>query len=219
MLIRRALLMTVAGASVFWILFGALVVPAAAAGTTRHLDGSAHSVSLNGSRDPGDDPGHHCHSGGSDDPGDGDRCCVEHCCEPAPPPRPTESPAPTPEPTASPAPTSHPKRAHSPAPHVPPPSAPVIAPRPIGVTPRERVAVSRRPTRSPRPASRPPVLAPSELTIPAVNSGERERPGGSGCGRGDRALDGPGCRDRCGRVPRADPPIRLRDDRCEGSDG
>lgn len=163
MLIRRALLMTVAGASVFWILFGALVVPAAAAGIRSHHDGSAHSAGSNGSRDSG----HHCHGRGSDDPGDGGHCCEEGCCGPAPSPRPTESPAPTPEPTPSSMPTSHPERASSPTPHVPPPPAPVIAPHPISVT-TPHPSPLPAPDREPAPGSRPPVLAPSDLTIPAV---------------------------------------------------
>ena len=58
--------MTIAGASLFWMLFGALDVPAAAAGVTPHFDETAPAVS-SGSNESGDEPGHHCHGRGSGD--------------------------------------------------------------------------------------------------------------------------------------------------------
>ena len=187
MLIRRAFLMTVAGASLFWMLFGALDVPAAAAGVTPHFDGAAPSAASSGSNEPGqkpedepeDEPGHRCHGRGSGDPGDGDRCCEERRCRPEPSPRPTESPEPSAEATATPAPTSHPKRAASPVPRNPSPPAPPVAPRLGGITPRHASSVPAR-VQEPASGSRPPVLAPPELTIPAVVPGGASDSGGVG---------------------------------------
>jgi hypothetical protein len=154
--------MTVAGASLFWMLFGALDVPAAAAGVTAHADAAAPAVS-SGSNDPGD----RCHGKRSGDPDDGDPCCEERCCRPEPSPRPSESPEPSAEATATSAPTSHPKRAASPAPRTPPAPAPVVAPRTGGISTTHTLPVPAR-EQEPPSGSRPPVLAPPELTIPAV---------------------------------------------------
>jgi hypothetical protein len=166
LLIRRALLTTVAGASLFWILFGALDVPAAAAGVTSHVDGAAPAVSSR-SNQSGDEPGHHCHGRGYGDRGDRDPCCQQHCCRRAPSPRPHESAEPTAKPTATSASTPQPKRAATPAPHNQSPPVPVVGPRPGGIITSHPSPV---PSRGEEPASgsRLPVLSPPELTIPAV---------------------------------------------------
>jgi len=183
LLIRRALLMTVAGASLFWMLFGALDVPAAAAGVTQHFDGAAPSAPSSGSnepgQEPGDEPGHHCHGRGSGDPGDSDGCCEERCCRPEPSPRPTESPEPSSEATASSAPTSHPKRATSPAPRIPSPPAPPVASR-LGDIATSHPSTMPATDIEPASGSRPPVLAPPELTIPAVTPVGASDSGGVG---------------------------------------
>jgi len=62
---------------------------------------------------------------------------------------------------------------------MPPPSAPVTGPRPIGVTTRHPSAVPA-PDRQPAPGSRSPVLAPSELTIPPVTPVSASGPAGVG---------------------------------------
>ena len=159
MLIRRALLLLLAGASLFLVLLGPLDVPAAAADTTSH--GGA-VVPRDGSNWLGD-PAEHCHNGWRDEPG-GDN----HCCAPRPAPAPTPTPAPAQAPTAAPkhVPTRTPRR-----------------PRPVLVVPSRSqsastsapsAAVSAGGTPTSSPAQRPPMLAPPALSIPStspVNAG------------------------------------------------
>jgi len=155
LLTRRALLMLLAGASLFLILLGPLDVPAAAADTTSH---SGAVGPRDGSNWRGD-PDEHCHNGWSDEPGGDDHCC-------APPPASAPTPTPAPAPTAAPkhVPTRTPRR-----------------PRPVLVVPSRwqgestsassatsaALPASGSPTSS--PAQRPPVLAPPALAIPSIS--------------------------------------------------
>ena len=167
MLIRRAVLMTIAGASLFWMLFGALDIPAAAAGITAHFGGAAPAADSSGSAEPEDEPGHHCNDKAAGDPGDHDPCCEERCCRSEPSPRPSESPEPTAEPTAVPAPTPHAKRAPAPTPRTPSTPGRVVATSPGGSSTTHPSPVPAR-DQDPASGARAPVLAPPELTIPGV---------------------------------------------------
>jgi hypothetical protein len=148
---RRALLMLLAGASLFLVLLGPLDVPAAAADTTLH---SGALVPRDGSNSPGD-PDEHCRHGWSDEPGGDERGCA-----------PKPEPAPTPTPHSAPATTAVPKLAPTRTPR---------RPRPVLVVPsRSQSASTSAPsagspaagTPTSSPAQRPPVLAPPALTIP-----------------------------------------------------
>jgi hypothetical protein len=147
---RRALLMLLAGASLFLVLLGPLDVPAAAAETTLH---SGALVPRDRSNSPGD-PDEHRH-GWSDEPGGDERGCA-----PKPEPAPTSAPDPAPATTAAPK-------------HVP--TRTPLRPRPVLVVPsRSQSASTSAPSagspaagsRTSSPAQRPPVLAPPALTIP-----------------------------------------------------
>jgi hypothetical protein len=159
LLTRRALLMLLAGASLFLILLGPLDVPAAAADTTSH--GGA-PLPRDGSNWRGDQDGH-CHNRWWDEPGGDDHCCTP---KPAPAPPPAPAPAPTPTVGAKHVPTRTPR---------PPRPVPAVPSRSQGASPSApsvALPVGRTPTSS--PAQRPPVLAPPVLTIPSispVNSG------------------------------------------------
>ena len=85
-----------AGASVFWILFGALTTPVAAAGLTWHSESAAAA----GDPDPSGGTDHHCGGQSFNRPGDDDRCCKQKCC--ASPPHPTRTPVPAATPTSIP---------------------------------------------------------------------------------------------------------------------
>ena len=154
MLTRRALLLLLAGASLFLVLLGPLNVPAAAADTTSH--GGA-LVSRDGSNWPVD-PAEHGHNGWRDEPGGDD-----HCCAPKPAPAPTPTPAPAQAPTAA------PKQVRTRTPQRPRPV--LVAPsRSQGAStsaPSAALRAGGTPTSS--PAQRPPVLAPPALTIPSIS--------------------------------------------------
>jgi len=148
--IRRALLVMLAGASLFLVLFGLLDVSAAAAanawrsGTPAPREGSSRPRDL-------DD---HCNDRRSDEPGHED-----HCCDRSPAPAATLVPAPVPTMTPTRAPSPSPRRRpHTGAEgHTPPKGASTPAP-------------SSSPTTAPAlPIPRLPVLAPPALSIASVS--------------------------------------------------
>src|ERR1039457_3234382 len=85
LLMKRALVTMLAGASLFWMLFGMLDVSSAAADMTWRGGSASHSA---GDDSPGDTD-HHCRERWSHESGD-----RGHCCNP--------KPGPTPSPTATP---------------------------------------------------------------------------------------------------------------------
>lgn len=157
--------MMLAGASVFWVVFGALSTPVAAAGLTLHSESAAAA----GDPDPSGGTDHHCRGQSFNHPGDDDRCCKQKCC--ASPPHPTRRPVPTATPT------SIPKRGAPPPQRLLPRPAAAVAPHP---------SASPKPSASPAPAStsepaagpQPPVLAPPALTIPALLPASTSKSGG-----------------------------------------
>jgi hypothetical protein len=164
LLIRRALLMMLAGASVFWILFGALTTPVAAAGLTWHSESAAGGAGSN----PSGGADHPCRGQSSNHPGDDDGCC-KHCC--ASPPHSTRTPVPTAGPTSPPKRPAPPTQARHPKPSA------VVAPHPSSsaTTPASSAPAS---TAEPTAGPQPPVLAPPALTIPALVPASASKSGG-----------------------------------------
>jgi hypothetical protein len=156
---KRALVTMLAGASLFWMLFGMLDVSAAAADMTWRGGSASHSA---GDDSPGDTD-HHCRERWSHESGD-----RGHCCNP--------KPGPTPSPTATPRPTAAPTRAPSPTPRPRTRPATVVVPRSHGSPSPSRSPASTS-AAEPAAGSRPPVLAPPTLTIPPVASVHPSSPG------------------------------------------
>jgi hypothetical protein len=156
-MIGRALLIVLAGASTFSILFGSADVLAAASDTPAHRAAAGQPAR----RDEQRDRDHRCHHGRSRD-----ACDDEHGRDRSRAPKPKAGTSPPLALT-----TALPEPVSTPAPRSAPAHAAITAPQRSASSLRTPSFAAAPPKSRESPAgSRPPVLAPPSLTIPAVRS-------------------------------------------------